>query len=60
MTEYQRQQVIELFEQEDAERQEWLLASGQRLREWLEWAARVLGFIMDIARGLMWIKSQFG
>jgi hypothetical protein len=60
VTEYQRQRVLELFEQEDSERQSWLLASGQRLREWLEWAMRVLGIIIDIARGVMWLKSQLG
>ena len=60
MTEHQRQRILQLFEEEDSERQGWLLASSQRLREWLEWTVRMLGIVIDIARGLMWLKNLFG
>lgn len=47
MSEQDRQRVLQLFEAETEQKQRWILASCDRLRMWIDWAARVLGIYIS-------------
>lgn len=60
VTEYQKQRILQMFEEESEQKQNWLMESAERLRNWIEWAGRLLGIIIQIGQALAWLRSIFG